>query len=164
MSIVLISLGIILIIAGLAGCIIPILPGPPISYISLILLSWAYNWKAFSTTFLIIIGIITLIVVVLDYALPVYLPKKYGASKYAVWGSALGLIIGLFFFQPFGFLIGAFIGAVLGELVFKRNLKLSLKAGLGVFTGTIASTALKLGISSLIGFYFFKALIRGPVI
>ncbi len=163
MSIILIVIGVIFIIAGLVGCIVPVLPGPPISYISLILISWAYHWKAFSTLFLILMGIITIIVALLDYLLPIYLPKRYGASKYAVWGSAIGLLAGLFFLQPFGFLIGAFLGAVLGELIFKRNFKVSLKAGLGVFTGTIASTALKLGVSTLIGFYFFRALVKGPL-
>jgi uncharacterized protein YqgC (DUF456 family) len=163
MSVVLIVLGGLCVIAGLVGCILPIIPGPPISYISLILLSLAYSWHAFSAAFLIVTGVITVIVTVADFILPVYLPKRYGASKFGVWGSILGMIAGMVFFPPFGLIIGTLAGAILGELIFSRNRRGSLKAALGVFVGTVAAIFLKVSVSGIIGFYFFKAVIRGPL-
>jgi len=163
MTVVLIVLGAVFVIAGLAGCVVPILPGPPISYIALILVSWAHSWKAFTPTFLIVVGIITAIVTVADFILPVYLPKRYGASKFGVWGSIIGMIAGMVFFPPFGLILGTFVGAVLGELIFSRNARSSLRAALGVFVGTVAAIFLKVSVSGIIGFYFFRAVIRGPL-
>jgi uncharacterized protein YqgC (DUF456 family) len=163
MSVLLIILCGILVIVGIVGCVVPVLPGPPISYISLILLSWAYEWKAFSTKFLLVIGGITVVVTVLDFILPVYLPKRYGASKFGIWGSILGMIAGMIFFPPFGLIIGTFLGAILGELAFNKDKRASLKAALGVFIGTIAAILLKVSVSGIIGFYYFRAVIRGPL-
>ena len=163
MAILLIVIGGILVLVGIAGCVVPVLPGPPISYISLILLSWAYKWKAYSTNFLLVMGIITVVVTVLDFILPIYLPKCYGASKFGIWGSILGMIVGMIIFPPFGLIIGTFLGAVLGELAFNKDKRASLKAALGVFIGTIAAILLKVSVSGIIGFYFFRAVIRGPL-
>jgi uncharacterized protein YqgC (DUF456 family) len=163
MSILLIVTGGILVFVGIAGCVVPVLPGPPISYISLILLSWAYKWEVYTTNFLIIMGIITVVVTVLDFILPVYLPKRYGASKFGIWGSILGMLVGMIIFPPFGLIIGTFLGAVLGELAFNKDKRASLKAALGVFVGTIAAILLKVSVSGIIGFYFFRALLR-PIV
>ena len=163
MAILLIVIGGILVLVGIAGCVVPVLPGPPISYISLILLSWAYKWKAYSTNFLLVMGIITVAVTVLDFILPIYLPKRYGASKFGIWGSIFGMIVGMIIFPPFGLIIGTFLGAVLGELAFNKDKRASLKAALGVFIGTIAAILLKVSVSGIIGFYFFRAVIRGPL-
>ena len=163
MSVLLIIIGGILVVVGIVGCVLPVLPGPPISYVSLILLSLAYRWKAYSTNFLIVMGIITVVVTVLDFILPVYLPKRYGASKYGIWGSIIGMLAGMIFFPPFGLIIGTFLGAVLGELAFNKDKRASLKAALGVLIGTVAAILLKVSVCGIIGFYFFRAVIRGPL-
>jgi len=162
-TVALIIIGGVLVLAGIAGCIFPVLPGPPISYVSLILISLAYGWRAFSPGFLVLMGIITAVVTLLDFILPVYLPRRYGASRYGVWGSVVGMIAGLVFFPPFGMLIGTFLGAVAGELAFNKDKKVTLRAALGVFMGTLTATLLKLSVSGIIGFYFFLAVIRGPL-
>jgi len=163
MTILLIIIGGILVLVGIAGCVVPVLPGPPISYASLIVLSLAYKWKAFSADFLIVMGIVTAAVTVLDFILPVYLPKRYGASRYGIWGSIVGMIAGMIFFPPFGLIIGTFAGAILGELAFNKDKRVTLKAALGVLVGTVAATMLKVTASGVIGFYFFRAAIRGPL-
>jgi uncharacterized protein YqgC (DUF456 family) len=163
MTILLIVLGGILVVVGIVGCVVPVLPGPPISYISLIVLSLAYKWKAYSPNFLIVMGVVTVAVTVLDFILPVYLPKRYGASKFGIWGSILGMIAGMIFFPPFGLIIGTFLGAILGELAFNKDKRASVKAALGVFIGTIAAILLKVSVSGIIGFYYFRAVIRGPL-
>ena len=159
----LIIIGGIAVLVGIAGCVVPVLPGPPISYISLILLSLAYRWQAYTPRFLIVMGVLTVVVTVLDFILPVYLPKRYGASKFGIWGSILGMIVGLIFFPPFGLIIGTFLGAMLGELAFNKDKRASLKAALGVFVGTVLSIMIKVTLSGVIGFYFFRSVIRGPL-
>ena len=163
MAILLIVIGGILVLVGIAGCVVPVLPGPPISYISLILISLAYKWEAYTPRFLIVMGCLTVVVTVLDFILPVYLPKRYGASKFGIWGSILGMIVGMIFFPPFGLIIGTFLGAMLGELAFNKDKRVSLKAALGVLIGTILSIMLKVSMSGVIGFYFFRSVIRGPL-
>jgi len=163
MAVVLIVFGGLLVIIGIVGCVVPVIPGPPVSYISLILVSWAYHWKAFTVPFLIVMGVITIIATILDFVLPVYLPKKYGGSKYGVWGSILGMLAGMIFFPPFGLIIGTFAGAIIGELIFNKNKRVALKSGLGVFFGTFAAMMIKISVSGVIGFYFFRAVIHGPI-
>lgn len=159
---VMMVLGGLLVVIGLIGCVVPVIPGPPISYIALILLSFAYHWKAFTPFFLVIMGLLTVVATVLDFILPVYVPKRVGGSKYGVWGSILGMFAGMIFFPPFGLIIGTLAGAVLAELIFNENKKAALKAGLGVFVGTIGAIIVKIAVSGVIGYYFFRAVIRGP--
>ncbi len=148
------------VVLGLIGCFVPILPGPIVSYLALIFLSIAKRWKAFTPLFLVIVGIITIVATVIDYILPVVTSKKKGATKAGIWGSILGMIAGIFFFPPFGMLIGAFAGAVVGELIFNKDRKNALRAGWGVFLGTIVSIFIKLGVSGVITFYFFRGIFR----
>ena len=155
--IVLTVLGSISLLAGIIGCILPIIPGPPLAYLSLILLSIAHHWQAFSPAFLIVMGILTVVVTLLDYLLPVLMSKKKGAGKAGVWGSVLGMIAGIIFFPPFGMLIGAFVGAVAGELIFNKQNEKPLKAGWGIFLGTLLGIFTKLGLSGVIAYCFLRA-------
>ncbi len=157
MDYVLIALGVIFMISGILGCVLPIIPGPPLSYIGLLFLHFTEKYQ-FSTRFLIIWSIITVVVYVLDYVIPVWGTKKFGGSKRGVWGSVIGLVIGLFFFPPFGIIAGPFLGAVIGELSLGKDSVLALKSGLGSFLGFLAGTLLKLITSGIMTWYFFKEL------
>jgi len=150
--------GIILLLAGLAGCLLPALPGPPLSYVALLLLHLTKTHQ-FSTKFLVIWLVITALVVVLDYLVPVWGAKKFGASKRGVWGSIIGLILGLFILPPFGIILGPFIGAVVGEMTAGKENSLALKAGFGSFMGFMAGMLLKLVASGMMTWFFFKELI-----
>jgi uncharacterized protein YqgC (DUF456 family) len=158
---VLIVLGFIVLAAGIIGCVLPIIPGPPLAYVSLILLSIAREWKAVSPTVLIVLGVAAAAVTVLDYLMPLITSKWKGASKAGIWGSVAGMILGMIFFPPFGVIIGTFVGAVLGELLFSNRPEGALKAGWGVFLGTMLGIALKLALSGVIALYFLRAVIRG---
>ena len=92
---ILIIIGFIILIVGLIGCIIPAIPGPPLSYVALILLEVATNGEAFTTNELIFWGVVTVLVTALDYIIPVAGAKKYGATKFGVWGSIIGLLLGV---------------------------------------------------------------------
>ena len=157
LTIFIIALGLIIAIIGLIGCILPVLPGPPLSFLALIVLSMVKNWEPFSTTFLIIMAVLTILVTILDYVMPAAGAKKYGASKLSVWGSILGMFLGLFVFPPWGMLIGAFVGALLGEIVTGKGGQNALRAGWGVFVGNIFGVGLKMALSAtILVFYIIK--------
>ena len=158
MMIALVILGLILSLIGLAGCILPVVPGPPLSFVALIILSIAKGWQVFSPAFLWIMAGITILVTVLDYVVPAAGAKKYGASKFGVWGSVLGMLIGLFFFPPWGMLVGAFLGALVGELIVGKKGRQALKAGWGVFVGNLVGVGLKLAASAVMLFYYVKGM------
>ena len=142
-------------LVGLVGCVLPVLPGPPISWLGLLLLDLGTD--AFSWRFLLLWGGIAAAVTALDYVVPARGAKQAGASRAGVWGSVVGMILGMFAFPPFGMLVGAFLGAVLGELAALRSAGESLKAGWGVFLGTLQGIVLKLIASVMMTWYFVAA-------
>ncbi len=156
---VLIIFGVICLIVGIIGCIIPGIAGPPFSFLALILLSIAKGWKPFSAQFLVGMAIITIVVTALDYIMPAAGAKRFGASKAGFWGAILGLFGGLIFFPPFGMIFGAFLGAFFGELTVGKEGSQALKAGWGVFMGVMFGMLLKLIASGIMTFYFIKALL-----
>ena len=146
-------LGLLLCLAGLAGCFLPFLPGPPLSFLALIIISFAKHWQPFSSTFLIIMGILTVLVTVLDYVAPAVGARKYGASKFGVWASILGILVGIFFFPPWGIFIGAFVGALAGEFIAGRRANEILRAGWGAFVGNMVNIGLKFALSVVLLFF-----------
>jgi len=157
--IVLIILGLLFALMGLIGCILPVIPGPSLSFFSLIILSYAKNWEPFSVTFLIVMAGLTILVTVLDYIVPAIGAKKYGASKLGIWGSIIGMIFGLFIFPPWGVLVGAIIGALAGELVGGKKGKKALRASWGVFVGNIMGIGLKMAFCGAILFFYIKEML-----
>ena len=143
-------------ILGIAGCLLPILPGPPLSYLGLIAIHLTSKID-FSSKFLISWGIIVILVSILDYVIPIWGTKIFGGSKYGVWGSMVGLLAGLFI-PPIGIIVGPFIGAVAGEML-AGNKQNALKAGFGSFIGFIAGTVVKMLVSLIMLYYFIAALI-----
>lgn len=160
MDILLSATGIILILIGLAGCIIPAIPGPPISYGGLIALHFT-KFVQFSSNELMIWAIVAIVVTILDNVVPIWGTKQFGGSKRGIWGSIIGLIIGMFFFPPIGIIIGPFAGAVLGELSGGKNQKDAIKAGFGAFVGFLLGTGLKLVASGWMTWLFAKAMYNG---
>lgn len=156
----LITVGILIALTGILGCFLPFLPGPPLNYVSLLLLHFTTNHQ-FSTRFLVIWAIVTVVVVLIDYLIPVLGTKKFGGSKHGVWGSVVGLIAGLFIFPPIGIIIFPFAGAVVGELIAGKDTGSALKAGFGSFVGFLAGTILKLIVSGMMTWYFFSKIIAG---
>jgi len=150
----LVILGILLLFTGIVGCVLPVLPGPPISYIALLLLQLTH-WGHFSSAFLWGSALVALIVTILDYWVPVWGTKKFGGSKRGVWGAGIGLLIG-FFVGPMGIIIGPFMGALIGELSYHSDANRALKAAIGSFIGIITGMVLKLTVSVFFTWHFFK--------
>jgi uncharacterized protein YqgC (DUF456 family) len=153
----LLALAIVLMIVGIAGCLLPVLPGPPLSYLGLVVLHFT-RFADISKNLFIILAIVAIVVTVIDYVVPIWGTRRFGGSKYGMRGATVGLIIGLFL-GPFGIIIGPFIGAVVGELIFRDDIKYALKAGFGSLLGFLTGVGLKLAASLLITFYFVKALV-----
>lgn len=153
-----ITIGILLTLTGLAGSILPVLPGPPLSYIALLVLHFS-GYHEFTSKFLISWLIVTIVVVVLDYMIPIWGAKFSGGSKKGIWGATIGLIVGIIFFPPFGMILWSFIGAVVGEFLAGKEVGIALKAGIGTFIGFLAGTVAKLVVSLIMTFYFIQAVI-----
>ena len=141
-------------ILGIIGAFLPVLPGPLTGWLGLLLLSFTSvvpkDW-----TFLGITLAVAIFVWILDYFIPALGTKRFGGSKYGVYGTTIGMLIGLFSPIPFGMLIGAFAGAFIGETVFdKKKSDKALKASFGSLLGFFVSASLKFGVG-LVYFWFF---------
>ena len=144
MDIFLIILSGLLMLIGLVGCIVPALPGPPISYIGLLLLHFTQRVE-FSTAQLLVLLLIVIIAQVLDYFIPVVGSKYSGGSKWGSWGAFVGSIIGLFFL-PLGLILGPFLGAIAGEMLGRRSFGKAVRSGVGALIGFLLGTVLKLAL------------------
>lgn len=156
MDIILLILGIIFLIGGFIGCIAPGLPGPPISYIALLLLEWS-KYADYSWTVLLVLAGVVLLVTIMDNVFPIYMTKRFGGSKGGVWGSTIGLIVGFFFGLP-GIILGPFLGALIGELIAGKQAQIAVKSAFGAFVGFIFGTGAKLISCGVITYYFVTAL------
>jgi uncharacterized protein YqgC (DUF456 family) len=157
LDIFLVILGLCFLVCGLIGCIVPAMPGPPLSYVALLLLQ-VTRFADFSVKFLLITAFVTVVVTIADYLIPVWGTKKWGGSRAGVFGSVIGLLIGLFF-SPVGIIVGPFVGAVVGELITGRNTNDALRSGFGSFVGFFFGTVMKIAVCISFSYYFIKELI-----
>ena len=154
LDIILIVVAIACLLVGIIGCIVPVLPGPPISWLSLLLLKFTNIYgSGIPWSWLIIWGIIVIVVTILDYCIPGWGIKKAGGSKTGIWGGTIGIIIGLFF-APWGIILGPFIGALIGELCIGKGHVRSFRSASGAFLGFLLSTGIKLLTCGLITAHF----------
>lgn len=142
MDIFLLIVAVVCLVGGIIGCVVPGLPGTPIAYAGL-WVAQASDKVDFSWQVLLIWGIVTVVVTVLDYVVPAWGTKQFGGTKYGVWGSTIGVFVGLFG-GPWGVIVGPLLGAVIGELVGGKAAKEALRAGWGSFIGLLFGTILKL--------------------
>lgn len=143
MDILLMVLAFLCVLVGIAGSILPALPGPPLAYLALWLAHWS-SYQEYSYPFLIWTGVAMLIVSVVDNILPPYITQKTGGSKYATIGSIVGMLVGIFF-TAIGVLVGMLAGAFIGELLFAKNgANNAFKAAIGAFVGFLLGTGIKL--------------------
>lgn len=160
MEALVITIGIILLIIGYVSCVLPPLPGPPIAFLSLILLHFTYPNANFSTILLVTLGIISVVATILDNFIAIWGTHKFGGTKAGVRGSMFGMVFGIFiltpFIGPFSVIVGPFLGAVVGELISGQKFNIAFKSGFGSFVGFILGLGIKLIITTYICFVFFK--------
>jgi uncharacterized protein YqgC (DUF456 family) len=140
MDILLSLIGLVCMILGILGSFLPVLPGPLLSWIGLLMLYFTeaieMNYWILGITFAVMVTI-----TILDFAIPAHGTKRFGGSKYGVWGTNIGLVIGMFSPIPFGIVIGPLIGALIGELIYNStDHKRAVKAAAGSFLGFLASS------------------------
>ncbi|MCB0730891.1 MAG: DUF456 domain-containing protein [Ignavibacteriae bacterium] len=154
-----ILIGAILIILAFIGCILPALPGPPFAFLALLLLK-LIEPATFTSNFLFTMAAITVIVFGLDYVLPIFGAKLYKASKQGIWFSVIGMLIGIFFFPPFGMILGLLIGAIIGELISGKAKLEAIKIGFVSFVFSLLAILIKIALVGVMTFYFTKAAIE----
>jgi hypothetical protein len=157
MEIALMIIGVIILLLGFIGCFVPVLPGPPLAYISLLLLQ-AGPERPFTIRFLLIMAAIVVAVTVLDYVVPAWGARKWGGSRYGIIGALAGVVIGLFVFPPFGFLIFPLLGAMVGEIINGADSNKAFRSAFGALVGLLFGTMIKFSVTAFIAFYFFSNL------
>jgi len=142
MDLILIIIGFLMMILGILGSFMPVLPGPSLSWLGLVLL---YLTKAVPINYWVLgcTLLIAVLISILDYVIPSKGTKKSGGSSYGIWGTNIGLIVGIFAPIPFGFIIGPFVGAFIGEMLYDKNHNRAFKAATGSFIGFLASSFIK---------------------
>jgi len=152
-------LGAILTVTGLVGLLLPIVPGAPVLFLGLLLGAWAENFQYVGLWTLLALAVMALLTYAVELVASVLGAKKYGGSKRAMWGAALGGIVGLFFGVT-GILLGPFIGAVIGELSLRRSLDEAGRAGFGTVVGLAVGLAGKFAIGiAMIGLFILRRFI-----
>lgn len=146
-------------IVGAVGTIAPVLPGLPLCWGGLLALKLIPSTQdEISWTAIIIIGVVTVVITILDSVLPIWGNKKMGGNKKVVWGATIGLLFGLFI-GPWGIIFGPFIGALIGALISGSKLKPAAQQASGTFAGYLAGLILKLVTVGFIIFFFIRTLI-----
>ncbi len=167
MDILILIVVIILMLLGLAGAIIPGLPGPALSFLALVALHLT-SWITYHIDFLLIMGMIAALVTLLDYYVPIYGTKRFGGTKTGVRGSLIGLVAGVIalpllgiIIGPFGLIgiiLGPFIGALIGENMAGTPPDKAMRAAFGSFIGFLAGTMMKVLYALAVIFYIIRDL------
>lgn len=145
-----------LIIIGLLGVFLPILPGIPLAYAGMVLAAWAGGFKEISVLVLILLGLLTLASVAIDFLASALGAKRAGASKLAVVGAALGSLIGMIFFNLPGLILGPFVGVMAVETAQGRSMREAGKIGFATWIGMAVGVALKVGLAfAMMGIFLF---------
>jgi uncharacterized protein YqgC (DUF456 family) len=150
----------LLMLIGLAGVIIPVIPGVPLVWLGLFIYAIGTGFTSISITAVVIFFILMVITLALDFVVPMLGIKKYKASHWALLGSFLGFIIGITVFGFWGIILGPIVGAFVAELIAKGELKRGAQAALGALLGSVVGTLLKLTISMVMIGYFIWTFFR----
>ena len=141
MSALMLILAVCLAAVGIVGCLIPVVPGPLLSYCGVLCL--LATGAPPSMTTLVAFGAATIVVSILDYVIPMAGAKRFKCSKLGTWGAAIGTMVGLFFF-PVGLILGPFLGAFIVELIVKKSVAAAALGGIGALLGFLASVFIKM--------------------
>jgi len=149
----------LLILLGLAGTIVPVLPGVPIMFAGMLLAAWADHFQHIGAFTLTILGVLCVFALLIDFGAGLLGAKRVGASTRALWGATFGALVGLFFGLP-GLLLGPFLGAVIGELTSGRELAQATRVGVGTWLGLLFGTLAKVALCfTMLGVFALRLLI-----
>ena len=149
----------LIVIIGLVGTIMPVLPGIPIMLAGLVLAAWITDFEPIGWGTLAVLAVLTALSMLIDFLSAAFGAKRQGASPRAFWGATLGAVVGMFFGLP-GIILGPFIGAVMAEVSGGHGAQQAGRSGYGVWVGMVLGTAAKLAIAFLmLGIFLMKYLI-----
>jgi uncharacterized protein YqgC (DUF456 family) len=148
----------LLIIIGLAGTVLPALPGLPIVFAGMLLAAWTGDFATISVWTIVFLGVLTAIALALDFIAGLLGAKRVGASGLALAGAAVGTIVGLFFGLP-GLILGPFVGAVLGELIHSQHAGTAARVGVATWLGMVFGALMKLALAFVMLGVFALALL-----
>lgn len=148
-------LGLALVIGGLAGAVLPVLPGLPMVFAGLLIFAWTDDFQRVGSVTMTVLVALLLLGIAMDFVASALGSKRVGASPRAITGAMLGSIVGIFF-GPLGLVLGPFIGAVLGELGARGSIKQATASGVGALIGLLLGTIAKLALGlAMIGLFLF---------
>jgi uncharacterized protein YqgC (DUF456 family) len=142
-------------IVGFLGTFLPVLPGAILIYGGMLLYGYLTKFTALTIHFFIIEGLALLVVFAVDFLAAAVGTKRYGGSRAASFGAAVGTLAGIFFFPPLGIIVGPFVGAALAELIKGKEIDQALRVGFGTIIGLLGGTILKIVIETAMIIYFF---------
>jgi len=148
-------LALILFVLGLLGTVLPVLPGAILIYGGMLLYGIMTQFTTLGTNFFLIQALILVLVLAVDFLASAVGTRQFKGSKQAVWGAAIGTVLGMIFFGPLGLIIGPFLGAVIAELLQNPNLNQAIWVGIGTLIGFVSGTFLKIAIEIIMIVYFF---------
>ncbi len=155
-EILLYTLAAALILVGIAGTIVPALPGIPLVFAGMLVAAWAGDFVQIGWPTLVILGVLTVISVIVDFVASLLGAKRVGASGWALFGAAAGTVVGMFLGLP-GLILGPFAGALLGELIAGSNLRRSTTVGIGAWLGFVFGTLAKIALCfTMLGVFVFS--------
>lgn len=150
----------VLILLGIAGAVLPFLPGPPLAFAGLLIYGFATDFEPMSATVLVVFGFLILLTLALDVVAPAIGAKGYKASRWGIIGSFVGAIFGIFVMGPLGIILGPFVGGFVGEFLHLPDSKRALRTAWGSFVGFLMGTLVRLGVTLGMAGYFVYALIK----
>jgi uncharacterized protein YqgC (DUF456 family) len=157
-TVLLMVIAFVLVVTGVAGMVLPAMPGPPLVLAGLCVAAWAEDFAYVGWGTISVLALLTLLAYAADFVAGALGAKKFGAGRRAVVGAALGALFGLFFGIP-GIIIGPFLGAVLGELTDRKDLQAASRAGIGAWIGLVLGAAAKMAIVfTMIGIFLVMRL------
>ena len=148
-TIFLYAIGILLLLVGLVGLVVPVLPGAPLMYLGIVALAWVDGFTRIGPTGLVITGVIATLIFAADYAAGAVGAKAFGSSWWGLLGAFLGMIAGFSLGLP-GLILGPIVGAIVLEYFKEPDFKRASKVGLGTLVGFILGTAVKYALAFLL--------------
>lgn len=144
---------VLLVLVGLAGIVLPALPGVPVILFGLVLMAWLDGFVHVGVSTLVWLSLLAILSVLVDFLATAEGARRFGAGRHAILGATLGLLVGMFF-GIIGILLGPFVGAVLGHLASKARLDASMRAGVGATIGVVVGTVAKVVIAAIMLIWF----------
>lgn len=146
----------VLILVGLAGTVLPALPGLPVVYLGMVVAAWAGDFAQIGVVSLVVLGLLTLLSIGIDFLAGILGARRVGASTHALVGAAIGTFVGIFF-GLLGLVFGPFVGALAGELVHRPDLLHASRVGVGTWIGILVGGVAKIGLAFLMLGWFVLA-------